>query len=646
MAKPSPVSSASEDALVAADLRAAVAGSTLVSVPSVLLGGAIFLALLYPVTPTARLFGWYGLFVALEVVSGTDTWLTRRRHGGEVGRAWYLRHVAMAAATGTLWGVIPMLPDHGVAEATDWAMVLAGLSVVAAGGMVSSAPKVSMWIAFAVPMFTLSSFAIARWYPADNRVLMAVGLLVVGGVMTAYHSSAHRVFVEAIRLRHRTTALAELLAHEASHDPLTGLANRTALFERATSVAAAARTAGHGYGFVFIDLDKFKDINDRHGHATGDHILTTTAQRIRSAVRPHDIVARFGGDEFVVLLDHTPDTTQPLRIAERLLAAVNAPVTIDDTSIPVGASVGLAWSDHGHDDPGDLLDSADTAMYRTKLEGRGRLTVFDRDLQRAVDERHELENALRHAIVNDEIIPWAQPVVALTDGTPRSVELLARWRRDDGSLVSPAMFIPVAEETGLVVDIGRLMLDHAGQLLDTWAHDPTRAHLKVAVNVSARHLLGGLADDVAAICHTHPAAPGRLVVELTETEFTDDTQQAAETFRRLAWLGVGVAIDDFGTGYSSLAYLHALPATTVKIDKIFVDGAGHDAGATAIVRAVTELGHAYGRAVIAEGVETEHQATALRSLGVEEAQGYLFGRPMPLDELDTWLTHTTTTHTT
>ena len=177
MAKPSPVSSASEDALVAADLRAAVAGSTLVSVPSVLLGGAIFLALLYPVTPTARLFGWYGLFVALEVVSGTDTWLTRRRHGGEVGRAWYLRHVAMAAATGTLWGVIPMLPDHGVAEATDWAMVLAGLSVVAAGGMVSSAPKVSMWIAFAVPMFTLSSFAIARWYPADNRVLMAVGLL-------------------------------------------------------------------------------------------------------------------------------------------------------------------------------------------------------------------------------------------------------------------------------------------------------------------------------------------------------------------------------------------------------------------------------------------------------------------------------------
>ena len=631
--------------LVAADLRLHSARLVPLIVVGGLAGGANFVLGHGDRIAVERWAAWYLGLVALVSTLGVATWRALRQGPDGLGPRWSTLETAVAAGAGLLWGLSPFLIERTYDEAQQW-MMMAITSVIAAAAIVTTASSMVSWLALAVPMYSLNIVATLTWFPAEHRERLAGSLSVLGLIMCGLAWTSNRTLVRSLRLKHQNAALAELLAHEASHDPLTGLANRTALFERATSVAAAARTAGHGYGFVFIDLDKFKDINDRHGHATGDHILTTTAQRIRSAVRPHDIVARFGGDEFVVLLDHTPDTTQPLRIAERLLAAVNAPVTIDDTSIPVGASVGLAWSDHGHDDPGDLLDSADTAMYRTKLEGRGRLTVFDRDLQRAVDERHELENALRHAIVNDEIIPWAQPVVALTDGTPRSVELLARWRRDDGSLVSPAMFIPVAEETGLVVDIGRLMLDHAGQLLDTWAHDPTRAHLKVAVNVSARHLLGGLADDVAAICHTHPAAPGRLVVELTETEFTDDTQQAAETFRRLAWLGVGVAIDDFGTGYSSLAYLHALPATTVKIDKIFVDGAGHDAGATAIVRAVTELGHAYGRAVIAEGVETEHQATALRSLGVEEAQGYLFGRPMPLDELDTWLTHTTTTHTT
>jgi diguanylate cyclase (GGDEF)-like protein/PAS domain S-box-containing protein len=425
--------------------------------------------------------------------------------------------------------------------------------------------------------------------------------------------------------------LEELLRHQATHDHLTGLWNRAAFHELVST--SCARSARHGstMGVLFVDLDGFKQVNDPHGHAVGDQVLTMTAGRLLDAVRAGDLVARIGGDEFVVIAEQSDDAAATVRLGERLVEELAAPITIRSIATRIGASVGIAFAVDGEVDPDGLLRDADLATYRAKLRGRGRVEPFDEELRRELAARVEVERALRRAIDAGELELHFQPVVS-PDGTASSVEALVRWHHPDGRMVPPDDFIPVAEGSDLIIDLDRWVLGEACRQLAAWADDPTLGALTVSVNLSGRHLLNlTVVDDVRRTLAETGADPASLVLEITETVILTDLPVVVEHLRRIRALGVRIAIDDFGTGYTSLTHLRSLPVDVVKIDRSMI--VAELPSDTHVLKLLVDTVHALGLGLVAEGVETDAQLERLESLGCERVQGFLFSRAVPAGAL-------------
>jgi diguanylate cyclase (GGDEF)-like protein/PAS domain S-box-containing protein len=419
------------------------------------------------------------------------------------------------------------------------------------------------------------------------------------------------------------------LAHQATHDPLTGMPNRTLLLDRLDVALTRARRHSLRVAVLFLDLDHFKVVNDSLGHDLGDRLLVAIADRLHMALRPGDTIARFGGDEFVLLCQDLHSRGDAIAIAERVISAVSGPFAVDDAEVFVGLSIGIAFPDNADADPVTLIRDADAAMYRAKERGRGRWEIFDNDLRASAVDRLDIENALRRALDRRELRVFYQPIVELESGTISGVEALLRWEHGERGLLLPGEFIGIAEETGLIVPIGLWVLDQACRQVQRWqASIPDLSPLVVSVNLSGRQLgHPKLVDDINQILTETGLPAERLELEITESVLMDDVEMSEDTLGRLNDLGVRLVVDDFGTGYSSMSYLRRFPVDLLKVDREFVDGLGTDPSDSAIVAAIVTLAHTLGLEAVAEGVETSDQLDELRSLGCDKGQGFLMARP-------------------
>jgi diguanylate cyclase (GGDEF)-like protein len=381
---------------------------------------------------------------------------------------------------------------------------------------------------------------------------------------------------------------------------------------------------------LFMDLDKFKVVNDSLGHEVGDLLLTVVAQRLRRCLRPEDTVARFGGDEFVVMIEAVDDRAQAVQVAERITEELRRPVIVEGRDLYVIASIGISLGDARTHDPDGLLREADTAMYRAKDESWD-FRMFNPAMYERAFRRLEVENDLRRAIEQEEFVVHYQSVVDLQTGELWGMEALVRWDHPERGLLTPSEFVPVAEETGLVIPMGEQILRESCFRAKEWQEEnPRIPPLVMSVNLSASQLSRlNLADTVERVLRETGLEGSRLILDVTETVYVKVLADNTAMLDRLRGLGVRFSIDDFGTGYSSLSYLRRLPADAIKIDQYFVRGLGENVEDKAVVRMIIELAHTLGLEVIAEGVETEEQATLLKEMGCNFAQGYHFSKPFP-----------------
>jgi diguanylate cyclase (GGDEF)-like protein len=422
----------------------------------------------------------------------------------------------------------------------------------------------------------------------------------------------------------------EHFRHAAFHDSLTGLPNRAMFTELLKAeIESSKRRNNHMFAVLFLDLDRFKNINDSLGHTHGDLLLVAFAERLERTLRPIDTLARFGGDEFAILLSGMTDATDAVRVAQRIQDELSQPFVLDKNSAFATASIGIALSSSGYDRPDDILRDADIAMYRAKENGKARYELFDHGMHARAVSRLQLESDLRQAIEQKEFCVYYQPIVSLQTGRLAGFEALVRWNHPRRGLVAPGDFIPVAEETGLIVPIGEWVLNEACARVRQWQIDsPSHRSLSLSVNLSARQVAQpDLLQRIKEALETSKLSPHCLKLEITESVVMENAEAAAQMFKQLRSLGVQLSIDDFGTGYSSLSYLHRFPLNYLKIDRSFVMRLTTD-NDNAIVRTISTLARNLGMEVIAEGIETEEQYQQLKMLGCEYGQGYLFSRPV------------------
>jgi diguanylate cyclase (GGDEF)-like protein len=438
------------------------------------------------------------------------------------------------------------------------------------------------------------------------------------------------------------------LVHKTRHDSLTELANRSFFMERlAQAVIRARQVPTYCYSVMFVDVDRFKTINDSIGHVAGDEIIRGIADRLSRAVRnrgadpsnssglaiPGDVVARIGGDEFVILLDPVVDASDPVGVAERIIVELALPFVIQGQPHQITTSIGIALGSAQTAELKDVLSDADTAMYKAKGLGFGRYQVCDQEMHKQAVSRITLENDLKRAVELEQFRVFYQPVVSLETCRTVGFEALVRWDHPQSGLVSPADFISIAEETGLIVPLGNFVLRAACRQLMVW-NERFSTSLHVAVNVSAKQFAEpGFAAHVGLILSETGLPPKRLTIEITESITMGDADRAAYVLQQLRDLGVSLSCDDFGTGFSSLSYLHRFPLDTLKIDRSFLSEVSHSGDSRGIVESIVSLGHALGMGVVAEGVESQDHVDWLKSLRCEYAQGYYFSKPLPADRI-------------
>jgi diguanylate cyclase (GGDEF)-like protein/PAS domain S-box-containing protein len=476
----------------------------------------------------------------------------------------------------------------------------------------------------------------ARRPPKYGLITAETSLKAAGGlnipveiVCQPFHAKLRGNEVYAIRDLTERHQNERQIAHMARHDALTDLPNRSLLWER---LEQSIERVGSGevLAVICLDLDRFKEVNDTLGHAVGDAVLKIVAERLRGCVRSTDTIARLGGDEFAVLQNGAPQPVGATSLAARIIEALSEPYRVDDHQIIISASVGIALSPHDSIAAGQLLQSADMALYCAKHEGRSTYRFFEQGMEARLRARRALETELRNALPNGEFELYYQPIINLAHNHVAGFEALLRWNHPQRGLVAPAEFIPLAEETGLVNAIGEWVLREACIEASTWAGD-----LKIAVNLSpCQFRTKTLVQAVLGAIAGSGLAPDRLELEITESVLLKDTDAAIDMLRQLQATGVRIALDDFGTGYSSLSHLRSFPFNKIKIDRSFVNGLTQDnRESLAIVRAVSQMGASLGMCTTAEGVETESQLDAIRAEGCTEVQGYFFSAARPAHEI-------------
>lgn len=480
-----------------------------------------------------------------------------------------------------------------------------------------------------------AAWAMPIFAAGTKRILGAVAVYLE---RTGNPSDPERAFLEmAAQLSSIAIERKELesrLTHQAFHDALTGLPNRALFSDRVQH--ALDRTARHDepIALLLLDLDDFKAVNDRLGHSAGDELLRTIAERLRGCLRSADTPARLGGDEFAILLEGT-DEASARAIAARILDEISQPIVIMGSEFRIGGSVGIALGTGSKERMPDLLRSADTAMYAAKGGGKGRIEIFEDRMQSGLVKRLETRTELHRALEQDEFVLHYQPVFRMRPHVLIGVEALVRWEHPSRGLLPPSEFISVAEDSGLIVEIGREVLRKACAQARIWMDlDTRRRPFRFSVNFSVRQLRDpALADEVADILRSHAVPPKALVVEVTESALMEDPKDVAATLGRMKEMGVHVAIDDFGTGYSSLSYLRRFPVDILKIDRFFVQGLDAGPEEAAYARAIVRLGHSLDLEVVAEGVETTGEYEALMEMGCDFAQGFRFAAPLPPDKV-------------
>jgi diguanylate cyclase (GGDEF)-like protein/PAS domain S-box-containing protein len=434
----------------------------------------------------------------------------------------------------------------------------------------------------------------------------------------------------------------EQLRHDMMHDSLTGLPNQTLFLDRLRSLFLMhERQPDVTFALIFVDLDDFKIINDSLGHVQGDRLLVKAAHRLKSCIRNGDTVARLGGDEFALILANTSEATGAMRAARRIQSVLDRPFGLEGQEVFISTSIGIALATDEYRRPEELLRDADTAMYRAKSAGKNRYAVFSQDMHQAALKRLQLETELRRAVSEQQLVPFFQPIVEIASGEIAGLEALVRWEHPEQGFISPGDFIPICEETGLIVPLGELVMSKAFQHRSTWhehiAHCPD---IYISLNLSPRQLIHvDLPDRVGLLIEEHALDPENLRLEITETALMENAKQALQILTRFRDMNIKIYLDDFGTGYSSLSYLHTFPIDVLKIDKSFVDELEQDSDkARKIIEAILNLAQTLDMDVIAEGIETASQLEILRALGCPFGQGYYFSRPLNAEKTFALLT--------
>ncbi len=432
----------------------------------------------------------------------------------------------------------------------------------------------------------------------------------------------------------------ERLQHSAYYDALTELPNRALLQDRLDRcIRRELRRNELGYGVLFLDLDRFKNINDSLGHTSGDRVLVTIAERLQQCIRPGDTVARLGGDEFAILLDDITDILEASQVAERIHSAMLQPIEFSGHEVFVSTSIGITLGSPAYQTPGELLRDADTAMYRAKLQGTAKTAIFDENMHAHVVALVTMENELRRAVGRGELRLHYQPIVSSANGTAIGFEALVRWQHPERGMVSPDEFIPIAEDTGMIGGIGRWVLKEACREAQAWrTRFPQRENLFVSVNLSAKQFLQpNLTEEILQTLKESGLPPHYLHLEITESALLDNPETSNQVLVELRAHGIQLYIDDFGTGYSALSYLHNFPFDALKIDRSFVSKLGEGSEHVGMVSAIIAIASSFGMDVIAEGVETRAQLNQLQALGCNRIQGYYFSRPLTADLAADWL---------